>query len=504
MSAATVVSARPLGFWRCWGLVVGGAIGTSVFMMPAVLAPYGYLGSLSLAAATAGAMGVALTMGHLARRVTVSGGPYAYTRAAFGDLAGFLIAWSFWISYWVALPAVALGFAAYAGTLVPAIAASPRLSALTALAAIWTTVAINSAGIRESGIVSLATSVLKITPIILLGVLGVWMVAPAWPPAPMVTGSPLMMFASVYALTFWNFVGIEAATIAADNVVDPAKTIPRSLVVGTATVGLIYLLVNLVSFNVLGANALAASSAPLADVGRRLLGEPGAALVALGALVSTAGCLNVSTLGTGQIAMAAARDRLFPGVFARLSGRHTPAMSYVLAGCLSSTLLLFSFSDSLVSAWTFISLLATLTIVAPYAASALASIAFQRRDGAMTATGMGAAGVALITCVWIIASSGLAVLAWGVVLLAAGLPVYGWQRMRAISPAAGQSPPTASMKAFEQADGVAVGHAGEMGRHSRPRPRRFVSRKLGFWRTFSHRPPSARALPNSWVAASFS
>jgi APA family basic amino acid/polyamine antiporter len=445
MSAATVVSVRSLGFWRCWGLVVGGAIGTSVFMMPTVLAPYGYLGSLSLVAATAGAMGVALTMGHVARHVTVTGGPYAYTHAAFGGLPGFLVAWSFWISYWVALPAVALGFSAYAGTLVPAIAASPRLSAVTALAAIWATVAINCAGIRESGIVSLATSVLKITPIILLCMLGVAMVAPAWPPAPTAQGSPLMMFASVYALAFWNFVGIEAATIAADNVVDPARTIPRALVVGTATVGLIYLLVNLVSINVLGASALAASSAPLADVGRRLLGEPGAVLVALGALVSTAGCLNVSTLGTGQIAMAAARDQLFPSVFAQLSARHTPAISYVLAGCLSSTLLLFSFSDSLVGAWTFISLLATLTIVAPYAASALASIAFQRREGATTATGMGAAVVALVTCVWIIASSGVAVLAWGLVLLAAGLPVYGWLRLRGerINPGAGPSQPTA-------------------------------------------------------------
>ena len=92
MSAPTVVSARPLGFWRCWGLVIGGAIGTAVFMMPAALAPYGSLGTISLAAATVGALSVAMTMGDMARRVTNSGGPYAYTRAAFGDLPGFLLA----------------------------------------------------------------------------------------------------------------------------------------------------------------------------------------------------------------------------------------------------------------------------------------------------------------------------------------------------------------------------------------------------------------------------
>src|SRR5262245_31332170 len=148
------MSARSLGFWRCWGLVVGGAIGSSIFMMPGVLAPYGYLGAISLAAATLGALSGALTMGHMARRVTGSGGCYAYAHAAFGDLPGFLTVWAFWISYGVSIPAIAIGFAAYAGSFVPAIAASARLSAATALFALWTTVVINSAGVRESGIVS--------------------------------------------------------------------------------------------------------------------------------------------------------------------------------------------------------------------------------------------------------------------------------------------------------------------------------------------------------------
>ena len=84
---------RSLGFWRCWGLVVGGAIGSAVFMMPAVMAPYGGTGLVSLVAATLGALSIALVFGMLARRVTVTGGAYAYTRAGFGDFAGFLIAW---------------------------------------------------------------------------------------------------------------------------------------------------------------------------------------------------------------------------------------------------------------------------------------------------------------------------------------------------------------------------------------------------------------------------
>ena len=106
---------RSLGFWRCWGLVVGGTIGSAVFMMQAVMAPYGGLGLLSLMFATLGAVFVALMFGTLERRVTTTGGMYAYTRAGVGDFAAFLVAWSGLISMWVSCAALAIGFVAYLG-----------------------------------------------------------------------------------------------------------------------------------------------------------------------------------------------------------------------------------------------------------------------------------------------------------------------------------------------------------------------------------------------------
>jgi APA family basic amino acid/polyamine antiporter len=434
---------RSLGFWRTWGIVVGGAIGSAVFIMPAVLAPYGDLGTISLAAATAGAMSVALTMGYMARRVTSSGGPYAYSHAAFGRLPGFLTAWAFWVSCWVSVPAVALGFAAYAGRFVPALA-SPRASGATALIAVWTTVAINCAGVRESGIVSLVTSVLKLLPIVAISLLGIALLPLEWPAAPATEGAPVMIMASAFALAFWNFIGIEAGAVAGDHVVSPSRTIPRALIAGTATVGGVYLLINIVSLNALAPDVLAASSAPLADVARQFLGEAGALLITAGALVSTAGCLNVSVLETGQIAAAASRDGLFPKAFTRRSSNGSPAWSYVLTGLLGSTLLIFSLSDTLVGAWTFIALMATLAMIVPYAAAALASIAFQRRERKVTVREMSAAVVCLVTCGWIAASSGWEVIGWTAVLLLTGLPVYALMREN-VSPAAVPSPPTASV-----------------------------------------------------------
>jgi APA family basic amino acid/polyamine antiporter len=187
---------RSLGFWRCWSLVVGGTIGSAIFMMPAVMAPYGGIGLLSLAVATLGALSIAIMFGNLARRVTVTGGAYAYTRAGLGDFAGFLIAWGGWIGLWVSCTAIAIAFAAYLGAVVPVIGASPVLTAAAGLSLIWVVVGINVAGVRESGIVSLVTTILKLLPLVLIGCMGLLFVeAETLPVMHPGEGNPLIVLA---------------------------------------------------------------------------------------------------------------------------------------------------------------------------------------------------------------------------------------------------------------------------------------------------------------------
>ena len=420
---------RSLGFWRCWSLVVGGAIGSAVFMMPAVMAPYGGLGLLSLACATLGAVCIALMFGALARRVTASGGMYVYTRAAFGDFAAFLVAWTAWISMWVSAAAIALAFVAYLGAVVPAIGAHPVLGAACGLAAIWILVGINVAGVRESGIVSLATAILKLVPLVLVGLVGLWFVdagnLPAMHPG---GGSALLAFASVFALSFWNFTGIESATIPAEDTLDPLRTIPRALLAGTLTVGAVYLLVAFVAMGVLPASTLATSTSPLAAVGTRMFGNFGSGLIVAGAIVSTLGCLSVTILEGGQVAMAAGRDRLFPAFFSRLSSRRTPWLSYVLMGVLGSLLLALNFSRGLVAAYQFVILIATLTLIIPYAFSSVASLVLQMRDPAGgRARRWRDAAVAAISfgvCFWVVAAAGMETVYWVFLLLMLGLPLY--------------------------------------------------------------------------------
>ena len=112
---------RVIGFWRGWSIAVGCAIGSGIFMMPTLLAPYGMLGLAGWLTAGAGTLLVALCLSRLVRRVPKIGGPYAYVQAGLGNFAGFLIAWTYWISCIAAASGIAVAFVGYLGVFLPSI-----------------------------------------------------------------------------------------------------------------------------------------------------------------------------------------------------------------------------------------------------------------------------------------------------------------------------------------------------------------------------------------------
>ena len=420
---------RALGFWRSWAIVVGSIIGSAIFMMPAVLAPYGGLGLVSWAAAALGAILVALTFASLARRITRPGGPYAYARAGFGDFVGFLIAWGYWISICAAGATVAIGFTAYLGALCSAVGANPFLSVAIGLGVVWILVGINLLGAREVGILGLVTTILKLLPLVVIGIVGLLFVdRGTLPPMNPSTSGSLQVFGSVFALTFWTFLGMEAITIPSADVIAPERTLPRAVVAGVLTVAAIYLLVGFVAMGTVPAAELQASSSPLADVGRRMAGSWGGIAVAVGALISTFGCLNAVLLASSHTAAAAARDGLFPRPLARMTSRHSPGVSLGVSAVMISALLIMNQTRGLVGAYRFILLISTLTSVVPYAFSAMAALVLDVHDhqqpaGRRTREGI-TAMLAFGVCIWVIASAGQETVYWGFLLLMAGLPVY--------------------------------------------------------------------------------
>jgi APA family basic amino acid/polyamine antiporter len=424
------VTARTIGLWTTVALVMGNMIGSGVFLLPASLAPYGGVSLLGWLVSTVGALALALVFARLSRAMPATGGPYAYTRRAFGDFAGFLVAWGYWISMWCTNAALAVAGVGYLDPFVPSLVRNPLTAAAMALAAIWLLTAVNLRGVREAGYVQALTTALKILPLAAVGLGGLFVLNPSHFALADTSGGAILSGATATAtLTLWAFLGLESATVPASSVRDPERTIPRATLVGTALAAAIYVLSTVGVMAVLPPEALGASTAPFSDAARALAGDRAAVLVALGAAISCFGALNGWILLCGQLPMAIAADGLFPRVFGARSPRGVPARGIVIGGALSTILIAMNYSRRLVDLFTFIILLATLSTLIPYVFSALATFLLPDagRDGrARRPAGALVAAVAFGYGLWAIGGAGAEVVYWGFLLLVAGLPVYVW------------------------------------------------------------------------------
>jgi basic amino acid/polyamine antiporter, APA family len=424
------VTPRTIGFWTTVALVMGNMIGSGVFLLPASLAPFGGVSLVGWLISTLGAMMLALVFARLARIAPATGGPYAYTRRAFGDLAGFLVAWGYWISMWCTNAALAVAGVGYLDPFFPSLVRNPVTAALMALAAIWMLTAVNLRGVRDAGNVQTVTTVLKIVPLVAIGIAGLFVFDASNFALTDTGGRAVLSGATATAtLTLWAFLGLESATVPAGSIQDPDRTIPRATLLGTALAAGIYIVSTVGVMAVLAPKALGASTAPFSDAARVLAGDRAAALVALGAAISCFGALNGWVLLAGQLPLAIASDGLFPRVFSRLSSRGVPARGILIGSVLSTILIGMNYSRGLVELFTFIILLATLSTLIPYVFSALAVFLIpDRPDGRSRATvgGSIAAALAFAYALWAIGGAGADVVYWGFLLLIAGLPVYVW------------------------------------------------------------------------------
>jgi APA family basic amino acid/polyamine antiporter len=436
----TVKSEKTLGLWMCTALVVGNMIGSGVFVLPAALAAYGPISIAGWIVTSLGAIVLALIFGRLARLVPKTGGPYAYTREGFGDFGGFLIAWGYWIALWAGNAGVAVAFAGYIGFLIPPIAESKVASLATALVAIWLLTWINVRGVKEAGMIQLVTTVLKVIPLALIGIIGLaWIDGANFTPANVSGQSNAGAIAACAALTLWAFLGLESATVPAGNVDRPERTIPLATILGTSLAAAVYIVVTVASFGIMPAEQLQTSTAPLADVASSVWGVAGGIFIAIAACISTFGTLNGFTMLTGQVPLGAARDNLFPRAFAQVTDAGTPAFGLIVSNILASILIAMNFTKGLVDQFVFITLLATLTTLVPYLFCALAEIMIRITTGRKLAGGeavlvLGLAALGFLYSTWTIYGAGQEVVFYGFLLMMIGVPIFvllRWSNERA-------------------------------------------------------------------------
>lgn len=411
-------------------LVIGNMIGSGVFLLPASLAAFKGLGLAAWLVTAGGAACLALVFARLARLNPAAGGLYAYTREGFGDLPAFLVAWGYWISSWAATAALAIAGVGYLDPFIPSIVRTPAKAGALAIAMVWLFTFVNSTGIRTAGRVQVATTALKILPLALVGIGGMFFFdAGAFEVTATGPREAAASLSAAATLTLWAFLGLESATIPAGSIEDPARTIPRATVVGTLIAGGIYIVSTVGVMSLVPAEALATTTAPFADAARALMGETAAGLVALGAAVSCFGALNGWVLIVGQLPMAVARDGLFPPIFSRVGATGTPVPGMIIAAMLSSTLIALNSTRGLVELFTFIILLSTLATLVPYLFCSLATFLTGREP---LTRGMKAIAVTAFTyALWAVFGAGQETVFWGFLLLMAGLPVFVWIRRRA-------------------------------------------------------------------------
>ncbi len=324
-----------MGFWTCSALVIGNMVGSGVFLLPSSLAAFGGLSLFGWLVSSTGAVLLALTFARLARVNPGAGGPYAYTRDGFGSFAGYLCAWTYWKAAWIGNAAIAVTLVGYLRVFIPALA-DPLLMVSVAIAAIWLCTLINLRGIGTFSVVQNLLTILKLLPLLLVGILGWFHFNPEHLAIPARSELPNMGYAQAIAttaaLTLWSFIGLESATVPADDVEDPRRTIPRATLFGTLAAAALYILSITAVQGLMPPEVLARSTSPFADAARILMGDWGYHLVAAGAVIACLGALNGWVLLQGQIPVAPARDGLFPESLGQLNKNGAPAHGLLALG----------------------------------------------------------------------------------------------------------------------------------------------------------------------------
>lgn len=420
---------QQVGLITATSLVVGNMIGAAIYVLPATLAGYGSISILAWVLTALGSLILAKIFGNFSKIVVQkSGGPYIYTKEGFGDFIAFLMAWGYWISIWVGNAAIAIAVVSALSFFIPALESNALYSVLTGLSLIWFFTWLNSKGVKTSGRIQVVTTFFKILPLIGFIVLGLFYFDISNFPEFNLTGeTDLKTVAVVATLTLYAFLGVECATIPAENIKDPEKTVPRATMIGTVITTLIYISATVVLFGLVPVESLKNSPAPFAEASNLMGGEYSGYIVAAGAAIAALGALNGWILISGQIPMAAARDRLFPRVFKKENSRQTPALGIVIGSVLTSVVMLMNFSDSLVSQFEFMILLSTLTSLVPYlfTSASYALVIIEQKIGApKLIRNLVLAFLGFSYSLWTIYGSGNDTVFYGFLLLLAGIPFY--------------------------------------------------------------------------------
>lgn len=354
-------------------MVAGNMMGSGVFMLPANLAGIGSIAIFGWLITVVGAICLALVFSKLTQIYPAAGGPYAYSKKAFGNYMGYQTNLVYWLANVVGNVGLAVAGLGYLTTFFPALK-DPLIMAMAQIAVIWFFTYANILGPNVVGRIQGMTTTLALIPIIGMALLGwFWFSSETYMAGWNVSGqSDISALGMTLNFTLWAFIGVESASVSTAVVKDPVKNVPIATVAGVILAAVCYVLSSTAIMGIIPSAELMSSSAPFSQAVSIALGDTAGNIVAACAAIGCLGSLGGWTLLVGQTAKAAADDGLFGKVFACTNKKGVPASGLAIVAGIMTVQVLATMSPTASEQFGKIASIAVILTLLPYIYSSVA------------------------------------------------------------------------------------------------------------------------------------
>lgn len=372
---------RGLGLTSASGLVAGSIVGTGVFTMPSVVAAAGSVGIVVVAVVGVGSMLLAAMFGELTARIGESdGGLYAYARHEFGDFAGYLVGWSYWVSAWAGNAGIVASWVFYVDALLGLASPSGLVNWGIAMVGLWLPAAVNLVGVRQMSWFQTVTVALKFLPLVFFALVGWFFIdAARLTPFNASGGSIYSAIGLAAGVALFSFIGVEAAAVTSKRIRDPVRNVGRASLIGVAACTLLYVLVTAVVMGLVPHDVLVRSGSPFINAIAAIFPRHAWAgsVIAAMAVISGIGALNGWTLIVTEASRPMAEDGLFPRQFGWSDRNGNAWFGIVIGAALPSVLMLWRYTSSAgLTVFTYLVELSVVTVAIPYFFSAIAQLTY--------------------------------------------------------------------------------------------------------------------------------
>ena len=420
---------QQMGFWAVLAFVISSQVGSGVFLLSHNMAPYGTLGVFSWFVAGAGVLALAFVFARLAEVYPQTGGPHVYVTKAFGHVAGFYVAFSYWVLAWLSSTPV-LG--TIASSMCELLGVVPNVATLFVceVMVLGGLTLLNLRGVEASGRWEVVMSALKAFPLVIFPVIALlFLDVSHFQPLNPTIDPWYQVVSQAGVMTLWGFLGIEAITAPAGSIKDPKITIPKALKWGVLITTAIYVLNHVALMGLMPLPELQKYVMPYGVALQKMWGAGSSKVMSFFVILVCVGAMNAWVLAMGQIAKGAAEMGFFPPLFAKENKFGAPVMGLWISSGLLFLCLLGLMSRSFGEQIRFIigiSIGASIGIYGLCVAAYVKEVRKHRLGG--KAYGIAVAAVAF--CIWMAVSIEWESVLWALLIPLAGVPFYYTWRVR--------------------------------------------------------------------------